>query len=73
MTNSPFSEKLQENRSDYYGSKYSEHLFGKSGGSVTDPNAVDNSDDISTKQFWKDIDQEKDDYTKKQNLSKYLS
>ncbi len=60
------SDKLNENRNDYYGSKYSEHVF--KDGKVTDPNSSNsNPEDFSAKQFWSDID--KEDYMKKQSLS----
>ena len=60
--------KLNLNREDYMGSKYSEHLFGKSGGSVTKLESEKEKDEFTEKQFWRDVDSS-GDYSKKQTLS----
>lgn len=72
MAEKNISERMQEKRSDYMGSKYSEHLFGQSGGKVSKLDA-DNSkeekmEEFSAQQFWKDVNE--NNYQKKQTLSK---
>jgi hypothetical protein len=61
-------DKLKENRSDYYGSKFSEHIFEQ--GKVTDSNKKELDEEMNTKMFWNDIDIE-NDYNKKNTLSKF--
>ena len=57
-SNENLTNKLQETRKDYFGSKYSEHLHGKYGGRVTDTSKTTNDEEeIAIKQFWRDVEQ----------------
>ncbi len=58
------SNKLQETRKDYFGSKYSEHVHGKQGGKITDSSKTSDPDEVSIKQFWKEVE-ENESYKRK--------
>ena len=67
-------DKMNEKRQDYFGSKYSEHVFGSKEGSITSPErneAEKERDNFEEKGFWSEVDQE--DYTKKQTYSKDIN
>lgn len=69
---SDLNKILKQNRDEYYGSKYSEHLTGSQKGSITSPERNFNErqqDNFEEKGFWRELDNE--DYTKKQTFSKY--
>lgn len=57
-SNENISDKLQESRKDYFGSKYSEHLHGKHGGRVTDTSKTGrDEEEMAIKQFWSEVEQ----------------
>jgi hypothetical protein len=63
-------EKLKEKRKDYYGSKYSQHVFNTGNVPQIQQEEEDKRlDDISTQQFWKDMDRN-NAYGKKHTLRK---
>jgi hypothetical protein len=74
MSEEEIKEKMQQQRSDYYGSKYSEHVFGAVGGKVSklekDTTKEEEMEEFDAKHFWKDVNENEDNYKKKQTLSK---
>jgi hypothetical protein len=72
MNENNLTNKIQDTRKEYYGSKYSEHLFGESGGRITDtsPNNLDEGelDNLQNKRFWDEV--EKNDYQKMRTMGK---
>ncbi len=72
-SNENLTNKLQESRKDYFGSKYSEHLHGKSGGRVTDTSKTTNDEEeMAIKQFWKDVEQN-ESYKRKMTFGSLIS
>ncbi len=70
---SDLNKLLKQNRDEYYGSKYSEHLSGSQKGSITSPERNLNEkqqDNFEEKGFWRELDNE--DYTKRQTFSNFL-
>ena len=63
------SNKLQESRKDYFGNKYSEHVHGKDGGRITDSSKTSEGDEVSIKQFWKEVEQN-ESYKRKMTYGK---
>lgn len=73
MSDDEFREKLKDNRNDYFGSKYSEHVFGSSGGKVSklekDTSKEEEMEAFDAKHFWKDVNENENNYMKKQTLT----